>query len=205
MAAGGLQPVDDTPRLVRPGRIGRHQLAPAPGRSRRCAQVVGERHDPVVPHVAGPLHQLLLAARVVQPDVGDGATLLVVGLRGDPGAGVVLGHAALLDQPSHPHLDVGVHHHDQREHRRHSGFHQQRNVFDDNRILGHRRDDLRAALAHQRVHDPVQLLARLVVAKSLGRQRRPIQRSVRQQDVVAERLDERRQALRCRAGPPRGR
>ena len=114
----------------------------------RCAEVVRERQYPVVPHVAGPLHQILLAARIVQPDVGDGAALLVVGLRGDPGAGVFFGHAALLDQPSQPQLDVGVHDDDQREQRRHPGFHQQRNVFDDHRVLGHRRDDLRAALAH---------------------------------------------------------
>ena len=121
--------------------------------------------------------------------------MLVVGLRRDPGAGVLFGHAALLDQPSQPHFDVGVHDDHQREQRRHSRFHQQRNVFDHNGILGHRRDDLRAALAYQRVNDPVEPLARLVVAKSLGGQRRTIQRPVGKQDVVTERVDQRRQPL----------
>ena len=111
-------------------------------------QVVGERHDAVIPHVACPLHQLVLTAGVVEPDIGDGATLIVVGLRRDPGAGVVLGHAPLLHQPPHPKFDVGVHHDNQREHRGHPGFHQQRNVLDHHRVLGHRRDDLLTPLAH---------------------------------------------------------
>ncbi len=106
--------------------------------------------------------------RVVQPDVGNGAALLVGGLRGDPGAGVFLGHAAVLDQPSHPHFDVGVHDDHQREQRRHTGFHQQRDVLDDDGIVVHGGDELSAPLAHQRVNDPVELLARLVVAKALA-------------------------------------
>jgi hypothetical protein len=77
------------------------------------------------------------AARVLQPDVGDGTTLVVARLRGDPGAGVFFRHAALVDQSPQAHVDVGVHHHHQREHRCHPAFHQQRNVFHHNGILGY--------------------------------------------------------------------
>ena len=187
------------------------QVGSAGTRSRRCTgdltlrEVVGERQDAVVPHIVGPLDQILLRAGVVQPDVGDGTTLLVVGLRRDSRAGVLFGHTALLDQPSQPHLDVGVHDDHQREQRRHSGFHQQRNVFDDNGVVGHRRDDLRAALAYQRVNDPVEPLARLVVAEKPWRPRPddPVPRR-----AAGCRHRTRRPATpapRCRARPPRAR
>ena len=49
--------------------------------------------------------------------------------------------------------------------------------------------------AHQGMHDAVQRGALLVVDERLGRQGRPVQRAVGQQDVLAERVDQRRQPL----------
>ena len=101
----------------------------------------------------------------VSADVIAGVFRAVHSIKGGSGA---FGHAALLHQPPHPHLDVRVHHDDQREQRRQTGFHQQRDVLDDDGIVGHRRDDLRSPPADQRVHDPVERLACVVVTKSLG-------------------------------------
>ena len=50
-------------------------------------------------------------------------------------------------------------------------------------------------LAHQRMHDAVELGALLVVDERHGGQRGPVQRAVGQQDVLAERLDQRGQPL----------
>ncbi len=55
-----------------------------------------------MPQLAGLLDELARAARVVEPHVGDGAALLLGGLRGDSGARILLGEAAVLDQPFHP-------------------------------------------------------------------------------------------------------
>jgi hypothetical protein len=104
----------------------------------------------------------------------------------------------LLDQPRHPQVGVGVHDDHQRKQRRHAGLHQQRNVLDDDRVFGHRRNDLRAPLAHQRMNDAVEGLACLVVLESLGGQRRPVQCAVGREDVVAEGRDQRRQPLGTR-------
>ena len=85
------------------------------------------------------------------------------------------------------------------------GFHQQRNVFDDNGIFGHRRDDLRAALAHQRVNDPVE-------PSGVPRRRekpwrpRPDGPVLRREAGCRHRTPRPATPVpRCRARPPRGR
>jgi hypothetical protein len=100
-----------------------------------------------------------------------------------------------LDQPLDPRLCVGGHHHDERERRRHPGFDEQRDVLDHDGVVGHGFDDLQPPLTDQRVHDGVQLGALFVVDERLGRQCRPVQRPVRQQDVLAELLDQLGQPL----------
>ena len=74
----------------------RSRGSPAYGSSRSCPEGV-DGADEVVRR-----------AGVVEHDVGDRAPLLVGGLGGDAVAGVLLGEAALLDEPAHPRLDVGL-------------------------------------------------------------------------------------------------
>ena len=69
-----------------------------------------------------------------------------------------LADAAVLDEPLHSRLEVGVHDHDQREQRRHPRLDQQRDVLDDHGVLGRRGDQLGAPVRHQRVHDAVERL-----------------------------------------------
>ena len=139
-------------------------------------QVVREGQDPLVPERASLFDDGPWAARVVQPYVGDRAALLLGGLRGDAGAGVLLGESAVFDEPLHANLRVGVDDDDQREHRRHLGFDQQWDVLDDHRIVVGRRDELRPPVRHQRMHDAVQGGALLVVAERDRGQGRAVQR-----------------------------
>ena len=88
-----------------------------------------------MPQRARLFDQLPCAAGVVEPHIGDGATLLLGGLRRDPGPGVLLREASVLDQPFHPEVFVGVDDHHQREHRRHPGFHQKRDVLHDHGVF----------------------------------------------------------------------
>jgi hypothetical protein len=161
------------------------------------ANVVRERQHPLIPDVTGTFHQLTLRARIVKQYIGDRSSLLLGCLSGDPRAGVGLLHPA-LDQPLDPGLLIGVDDHHEREHRRHPGLDEQRDVLDHHRILGDGGDDLLTPARHQRVHDAVEELALVVVDERLGRQRRPVQCTVRQQDVVAERVDQGRQTLGSR-------
>ena len=54
---------------------------------------------------------------------------------------------------------VRVDDHHQRKHGRHTGFHEQRNVLDDDGIVGRGGDHFRAAMRHQWMHDPIQASA----------------------------------------------
>ena len=95
-------------------------------------------------------------------------------------------------------LLVGVDDHHEREHRRHPGLDEQRDVLDDHRIVGHRGDDLLAPLPTSGCTMPFSVGALLVVDERLGRQRGPVQRAVGQQDVLAERVDQLGQPLGAR-------
>ena len=130
--------------------------------------------------------------------IGNRAALFLGGLRGDPGAGVGLVHPALSTSRSTRTLHIGVHDDHQREHRRHTGLHQQRNVLDHNGILGDRRDDLRAALAHQGVHDPVESWRAARRRRTPWRPEPDDPAPRRQQDVLTERIDQRGQPLGTR-------
>ena len=140
---GGVQSGHNASSLIGPRRIGRHDFARLRG-GRPGSEVVRERQDPLIPEFAGLLHQTALGAGVVQPDIGDPASLFLSRLGSDPRPGIRLIHPTNADQPVQPHVRIGVHHHDQREQRGHLGFDQQRNVFDDHLILRHRCDDLGA-------------------------------------------------------------
>ena len=144
---------------------------------------------PVVPEIAGPFDELSLGARIVQQHIGNRSALLLGCLCLDPRAGVGLVHPP-LDQPLDSYFFVGGHHHHKRKHRRHPGFHQQRDVLDHNGVVVHRVDDLLASLPDERVHDAIQLGALLVVDERLGGQRGPVQRAVGQQNVLAEGVDQ---------------
>ena len=121
--------------------------------------------------------------------------MLIFGLCRDAGPGIRGVHATNGDQPVQPHIRVGVHHHHQREQRSHLGFDQKRDVLDDHLIVGDRGDDLGTPRRDQRMHDRVEPGALLLIGERFGRQSRTVQRTVGQQDVVAEMIDQRRQAL----------
>ena len=87
-----------TTSAARSGRRG-------PGAAR---EVGGIRLEPLRPQGVDGAHEVVGRAGVVEDDVGDGAALRVGGLGGDAVAGVLLGEAALLDEPAHPGLDVGL-------------------------------------------------------------------------------------------------
>ena len=95
VAAHGAKPGQDSVGLLRPGRVGGHQPVRVRG-GRRGGDVMGERQDPLIPELAGPLHQFPFGTRVVQPDVGHPASLLVSGLRGD------------VDELNHPAAELAV-------------------------------------------------------------------------------------------------
>ena len=61
--------------------------------------------------------------------------------------------------------------------------------------MGDRGDDLGTPRRDQRMHDRVEPGALLLVGERLGRQSRTVQRTVGQQDVVAEMVDQRGQSL----------
>ena len=154
-----------------------------------------------MPQSAGQPLEFVGAAVVLQPDVGDEFALLYRRLRRDPRPGVGLTETSIFDEPGDAHLFVGMHDDDQGEHRRHLRFDQQRNVLDDHWVLRGREgagDEFLASLAHQRMHDAVERLALLVVAERHRRQRWAVQRTVGQQDVGTERLDQRGKPLGAR-------
>jgi ABC-type Na+ transport system ATPase subunit NatA len=122
---------------------------------------------------------------------------LIAGLRGDTGPGVILSETAVLDEPRDPQFRVGVHDHHQRKQWRHLGFHQQGDVLHDHRIVGGGGDQLRTAVRDQRVDDAVELEALVLVAERDRRQRGPVERSVGQQNAVAEMFREGGQARRA--------
>jgi hypothetical protein len=117
-------------------------------------------------------------------------------LGGDPGARIGLGEPPVLDEAGHPKLLVGVNDDDQREHRRHLRFDEQRDVLDDYRVRRCRVDQLLATPSDQRMHYAVQGGPLRIVAEGDGCQRRPVQRAVRAQDALAEGLDQLRETLR---------
>ena len=61
--------------------------------------------------------------------------------------------------------------------------------------MGDRGDDLGTPRRDQRMHDRVEPGALLLVGERLGRQSRTVQRTVGQQDVVAEMVDQCGQSL----------
>ena len=98
VSACGVEPGHDPAGLIRPGRVIGHHRGVATGRL-PYLQVVRERQDPLVPEGTGLFDDGTGAARVVQPHIGDGAALLLGGLRRDAGAGIGLGESAVLDEP----------------------------------------------------------------------------------------------------------
>lgn len=157
-----------------------------------------ERQDALIPQLSCLLDELPGAAGVVQPHIGDQPPLLFGGLHRDTGPGVVLAEPAVFDQPLDPHLGIGVHDDDQREHRRHLGFDEQRNVLDDHRILPRGGDQLRAPSSHQWVNDAVQGLPFLLVTERDRGQRGTVQGAIGLQDPGPEGLDELAQTLGTR-------
>ena len=108
MPAGGVQPRDDAPRLVRPGRVGGDECAgaraPVSGWS-GCARTAGSAGT----RVRGPSRPVHPRCLVVQPRRRRLTALLLGGLGGDAGPGVGLGESAVLDEPVNPDLGIGVH------------------------------------------------------------------------------------------------
>ena len=97
----------------------------------------------------------------------------------------------LISRSTRVSVRVNDDHDDEWKHRRHTGLDEQRNVLDDHGIVGHRCDDLRATMRHQRMHDPIQAWRAVprrlkAIAASAGRFSAPSG----QQDVLAERVDQ---------------
>ena len=169
-----------------------------PARGLPGLHVVGEREDALVPQFAGPLvsspalpelssHTSATARRC--------SSLACAAIRARASSSL---KPAVLDESPDAKILVGVHDDDQREHRRHLGLDQQRDVLDDHGILGGGRDQLGAPVRDQRVHDAVEGGALVVVAERHRGQRRAVERTVGQQDVLAERVDELGQSLGAR-------
>jgi hypothetical protein len=127
----------DRPTAVRRGRAVRLS-----GSRDRCGDAVGPQRVDLGAQVVG-------GSVVDQDDVGDGAALLVGGLRGHPRPHVLRRHAAVRGQPLHPPLLRRLHDDDKVVRPGLFGLDQQRHVLHDDRA-GRSGRDQSGALARTR-------------------------------------------------------
>ena len=133
------------------------------------------------------------AALVVEPHVGGGTALVVVGLGRDPGPGVGLGHpraapAATPGSPRRRHDD------DEVVGRAEVLLDEQRHVVHDDRVGGCRRDQLGGPGAHERVGDPLEVARACGVAEHERAERGPVERAVGRRAPAGRTVDDRGEA-----------
>ena len=120
---------------------------------------------------------------------------VVVGLGGDPAAGVGLGHPTLVDEPPHPRLLVRAHDDDQVVAGAHALLDEQRHVVHDHGVRAGVVDDLRGAPARSRGWVMrLEVAQRRRVSEDDAAERRPVERTVVVEHGVAEPVDDGREA-----------
>ncbi len=133
-------------------------------------------------------------AGVVDHDVGCRQALFPGGLRGDAGAGIAGGVAA-LDESGHPHVVGGVDHDNEVVGALHVQLHQQRHIVNEHCLRGQSGDQCSGARGDSGMSDAVEGLSRIRVGEDDVGQGLPVQAAVAVQDARAERLDEGLQAF----------
>ena len=130
--------------------------------------------------------------RIVDDEVGPLATLVAIGLGGDPGFGVGLGEAPLVHQTGQSQFDGTVHDHDDGEIQEISmGGHEKRDI-EDHDVVGPLLPG--PSFSHDGADggmgDGVQGPQGLGVVEDDGGQCGPVEKARRRQDVLTESLDQ---------------
>ena len=160
------------------------------------AGLVGEQ--PVVPQAVDLGQQVLGRPGVVEPDVCGATAGVVAGLGGHPAAGVPLGGPPLLHEPTDPFLGGRVDHHGQVVAVLVPELDQQRDVVDDDRVVGGRGVLLLGDRADAGVRDGLQPRAGGRVGEHDGPQGGPVEGAIGAQHPRPEGVDDLGQPVAAR-------